>query len=318
MEAYRVFISSIMNPSIEDLAAERQVARTAVERFAPMTVAWAFEAAPASSKPLLDFYLDAVKTCDAFLLIVGQHVTPPVREEAQVALDYRKPMLVFCKEAVVRAPKTQELLRMLDVKYDPFTNPVELQEKVRVSLGHHLLGLIRGEPVLTDQLGFRLARLRAFARERKTVSIVPTVPGCQYNSFMVEEVNATHVRFQKNGIANVDIPAGRIEDVLEAGTHEQPVVHLAGRLQWITARQNWYFRPERPPSPDPLNIGLGRQVPREPAFSPQTLSLLQGNPLQFAWSNPENVSGREVFFDEDGKHLTNGRQILTCTRAIPG
>src|SRR5579862_1700633 len=120
MQPYRVFISSIMNPAIEDLAAERQVARAAVERFAPVTVAWAFEAEPASPKPLLDFYLDGVKTCDSFLLILGQHVTPPVRQELQVAQDYRKPMLVFCKQVPERAPDTQELLRTIDVKYDPF------------------------------------------------------------------------------------------------------------------------------------------------------------------------------------------------------
>jgi hypothetical protein len=216
-----------------------------------------------------------------------------------------------------RAPETQELLRTIDVKYDPFVNAVELAEKVRTSLGHHLLGLVRGEPVQTGHIGDRLAQLRAFARKRRTVSILPTVPACQYNSFTVEEVNASQVRFQRNGIANVYVPTERIEEVLETAPHDQPTVHLGGRLQWITARQNWYFRPEKPPSPDPMNLGLGRQVPRKLAFSPETLSLLQANPCQFAWSNPENVASREVFFDEDGRHLKSGRQILTCARTVP-
>jgi hypothetical protein len=91
------------------------------------------------------------------------------------------------------------------------------------------------------------------------VSIFPTIPSCRYNSFSVEDVNHTHVRFQKNGFANVYVPAERIAAVLETGSHEQPSVQLEGRLQWITARQNWYFRPENPPSPDPWGIGLGRQ-----------------------------------------------------------
>src|SRR2546422_11356796 len=69
--------------------------------------AWAFEAEPASPKPLLNFYLDAVKPCDVFLLIVGQHVTRPVGDEVQVAVDYRKPMLVFCKEVSTRDPEAQ-------------------------------------------------------------------------------------------------------------------------------------------------------------------------------------------------------------------
>src|SRR5205807_688158 len=108
------------------------------------------------------------------------------------------------------------------------------------------------------------------------------------------------------------------EEVLETGSHEQPVVHLCGRLQWITARRNWYFQPEKPPAPDPLNIGLGKQVAREPLFSEQTRNLLMAHPYEFGWSNPENVTGREVYFDEDGRHLTNGRQILTCRSTVHG
>jgi hypothetical protein len=245
------------------------------------------------------------------MLIVGEHLTKPVRDEVQVASDYRKPMLVFCKDVPTRHLETQELMRTLDVKYDPFTNVVDLQEKVRMSHGYYLLGLIRGDAASTGKLGDCLARLRGFARQRKVVSIFPTVPVCQYNSFTVEDVNTTHVRFQKNGIANVMVPAERIEEVLETGLYEQPVVHLGGRLQWVTAWQNWYFRPERPPSSDPLSIGLGKQVPRNPVFSEQTVNRLQAQPYEFAWSNHENIAGREVFFDEDGRHLTNGGQILT-------
>jgi hypothetical protein len=47
----------------------------------------------------------------------------------------------------------------------------------------------------------------------------------------------------------------------------------------------------------------------------ETQNLLRANPLTFTWSNPENLAGRDVFFDEDGKHLKNGRQILTCGAA---
>jgi hypothetical protein len=39
MEPYRVFISSIMNTTKEDLLAEREAAWAAVEHFAPITTA---------------------------------------------------------------------------------------------------------------------------------------------------------------------------------------------------------------------------------------------------------------------------------------
>lgn len=61
MEPYRVFISSIMNRATEDLLAERVAARGAVDHFAPITTPWAFEDEPASSKPLLDFYINGSK-----------------------------------------------------------------------------------------------------------------------------------------------------------------------------------------------------------------------------------------------------------------
>jgi hypothetical protein len=135
MEPYRVFISSIMNRSIEDLLAEREAARAAVEHFAPMTVPWAFEAEPASAKPLLDFYIGATKTSDLFVLIIGQCITKPVKDEYETARDYRKPMLVFCKAALSRGPEAEDLLRSLDAKYDSFVNAVELREKIRSRLG---------------------------------------------------------------------------------------------------------------------------------------------------------------------------------------
>jgi hypothetical protein len=118
MNAFKVFISSIMNTTIEDLGAERMAARTVIERFAPITVAWAFEAEPASTKPLLEFYLGAAKECDLFLLILGEHATKPVRDEVQVACDYSKPMLVFCKDVAARQPEALGLLRSFDLKYD--------------------------------------------------------------------------------------------------------------------------------------------------------------------------------------------------------
>jgi len=81
----------------EDLVAERAAARVAIEFFAPMAVAWAFEAEPASSKPLLNSYIDAVTTSDPLVLILGQHLTAPVRAEYDTALDHAKQLLVFCK-----------------------------------------------------------------------------------------------------------------------------------------------------------------------------------------------------------------------------
>src|SRR5260370_26331887 len=162
------------------------------------------------------------------------------------------------------------MLRTLDRKYDLFTNAVELQEKVRRAVGYHLLGSIRNESVTSDHLGDRLARLRGFIRQGHEVKISPTVPVCLHNSFRIEEVTETYVKFLKGGFAFVSIPAERIEEILETAKHEPPTVCLAGRLQFLTPHQNWYFFPEAPPLSDPLSIGLGRHVPTKFSFSEET------------------------------------------------
>jgi hypothetical protein len=314
MEPYRVFISSIMNRSIEDLLAEREAARAAIDHFAPMATAWAFEAEPASAKPLLDFYIDAVKTSDMFVLILGQHVTPPVKKEFDTARDHGKPILTFCKSADSRDAETEVLLRSLNAKYDPFENAFELREKLRKSLGLHLLSLIRGDEAgLLIRPGDRIARLRKYALEHKKVNVLPTVPACEYNSFTVSAVEATTVVFHKgSNRQDVIVPRERIDDVLEAGSDEPALVHLNGRLQWLTLQERWRFFPERPPSNDLLCAGLGKQVAFEGQFANQMFAQLRSAGYRARWSRLDRAPEANIFFDEDGRHVTNGSQILVC------
>jgi hypothetical protein len=310
MEPYRVFISSIMNRSIEDLLGEREAVRSAVEHFAPITTPWAFESEPASPKPLLDFYIDAVKSSDLFVLVVGQRVTKPVKDEFDTARDHGKPMLLFAKAASSREPDADQLLHSANVKYDTFINATELREKVRRALGNHLLTQIRGDGEESFGPGDRLAQLRAYSRSYTPVKISPMVPSCQYNSFRVKNVESGVVTFEKDSNRqSFTVPAQRIEDILGAAPQEPPTVLLNGRLQWITLPEIWRFFPEKPAPSDALGLGFGKERPRgDPGLPPQLQSLC-------AWSLPANLAARlrdgySVFYDEDGKHLCSTGQIL--------
>jgi len=310
MEPYRVFISSIMNRSIEDLLGEREAVRSAVEHFAPITTPWAFEAEPASPKPLLDFYIDAVKSSDLFVLIIGQRLTKPVKDEYDTARDHGKPMLLFAKEAVSREPDADQLLHSANVKYDTFMNATELREKVRRALGNHLLSQIRGDGEESFRPGDRLAQLRAYVRSYKPLKILPMVPVCQYNSFRVKNVESGVVTFEKDSNRqSFTVPAQRIEDLLGAAPQEPPTVLLDGRLQWITLPEVWRFFPEKPTPNDTFGLGFGKERPRsDPGLPPQLQSLC-------AWSLPANIAARlregyAVFYDEDGKYLCATGQIL--------
>ncbi len=310
MEPYRVFISSIMNRSTEDLHWEREAARHAVTHFAPITMPWAFEAEPASPKPLLDFYIDAVKSCDLFVLIIGQHLTAPVKDEFDTARDHGKPMLLFAKAVSPRDPEADRLLHSANVKYDTFVNAAELQENVRRSLGNHILTLIRGDGDESFRPGDRLAQLRSYIGSCTLVRILPMVPACEHNSFRVKSVESRVVTFEKDSNRQtLTVPAQRIDDLLGAGPNELPTVLLKGRLQWITLPEVWRFIPEQPPSNDPAGLGFGKERPRN---NPGVASPLDSRCI---WSKPDNVAmrlreGYEVFYDEDGKHLCSVGQIL--------
>jgi hypothetical protein len=299
-----------MNRSTEDLLAEREAARGAVDHFGPITTPWAFEAEPASPKPLLDFYINGVKSSDLFVLLVGAHMTEPVKAEFEAARDHGKPMLVFAKAVPSREPDADRLLHSANVKYDTFVNATELHEKLRRSLGAHLLTLIRGDGDQSFGPGDRAAQLRAYARNYTPVRILPMIPDYQYNAFRVKSLDSGVVTVEKeSNRQTLTVPAQRIEDVLAGAPHESPTVLLNGRLQWITAPQVWRFFPEKPLPNDTFGLGFGKERPRnDPGVPPQVAS-------HCAWSLPGNIAARlrdgfAVFYDEDGKYLTAAGQVL--------
>jgi hypothetical protein len=307
MEPYRVFISSIMNAAKEDLLAEREAARAAVEHFSPITTAWAFEAEPASPKPPLDFYINGVKSSDLFVLIVGQRMTTPVKDEFDTARDHGKPMLLFAKTVETRDPEADQLLHSANVKYDKFANATELREKLRRAFGDHVLRLIRGDGDEPLRPGDHLARLRAYARSGTLVKILPLIPATtQYKTFRVKSVESGIVTLEKDSNRQtLTVPAQRVEDVMHAEPPELPTVLLNGRLQWITPPEVWHFFPEKPPSHDESGLGFGKERSRADP----------GVQVPCVWKLQTNIAARlaegySVFYDEDGKYICSDGQVL--------
>ena len=111
-----VFISSV----IVGMEAERQAAQTAAQAI-PVTRPWLFEYSPASSLPLAESYLSKVRTCDIFVLLLGDTVTDPVKLEMETAQGADKPLLVFLDAG---APQpVVDSARSLGVKYAIFDSP---------------------------------------------------------------------------------------------------------------------------------------------------------------------------------------------------
>ncbi len=89
-----VFVSSCMNSKIDDLIQERKTTIECIkelEYFEP----WAFENEPASGNNVVKYYLDGVKECDLFLLLLKKVITKPVKKEIDTAKRLKKPMFIF-------------------------------------------------------------------------------------------------------------------------------------------------------------------------------------------------------------------------------
>jgi Domain of unknown function (DUF4062) len=301
-----------MNRTIDDLIAERQAAGLAVQQFAPITTPWAFEEEPASSKQVEEFFLEGVKSCDLFVLILGKTVTAPVEQELTTAGDYGKPVLAFCKTTAELDLRATSLIRALPWKYDSFGDSAELREKLRQALGLELLRLIRGERSDLWRSGDRIARLRDLQRQGQRVRLAPMVPPTPLDVFSIQSVDARTIMFSKANGQDLGVPAQRIAEVLDANQTENPLVLISGRLQWMSLKELWQFFPEPPPSDDYLGVGYGKQHPaKDPAFDEEirhtSYSTLFSNREQIATRKAE---GWEVFFDHDGKHRDYGGQIL--------
>ncbi|NIO67474.1 MAG: DUF4062 domain-containing protein [Anaerolineae bacterium] len=110
-----IFISSMIGPLWDQRAAIEEAITTGI----PLARPWVFERAPASSEEITESYLARVRECDIYLLILGDDISDPVKEEYQTAVECDKPRLCFVQEGVEPTPALQEFLPTLqaDVKY---------------------------------------------------------------------------------------------------------------------------------------------------------------------------------------------------------
>jgi hypothetical protein len=138
MERAKVFISSVLKRSLEDLQAERDTIRAVVQSHGFLTP-WAFEKAPASFEDLDESYLRNVNDCDIFVLLVGREATNPVAAEVQRARQLSKPILAFAKSECDRTPMTQMLLESAGTKYFSFSTVGMLDEAMKDAIDQTLV-----------------------------------------------------------------------------------------------------------------------------------------------------------------------------------
>ncbi len=306
MDSGKVFVSSVLNTTIEDLQKERLVIRAVVDSFGFLE-AWAFEVTPASSEDLAKSYLRHVEECDIFVLVLGEHVTPPVNAEWLRAKKLQKPLLIFVKACSPRSPEVADVLDALNRKYAPFETLTQLEKAAKDAIRQTLVLGLRSLGTRVTERSIR-ETLQDFAKNKHRVHVMPIVPvGAARDFFLVQEVEGEIVALTKaTNNQTVEIPLARIAEVIPGTPSEAPSLVLSGRLQLHSLAEQWKFRPESfPPDSD---FGLGRVSGPEEAMRRGIYKTLDAKRIQYCWDWSHHISDRltngwEVFYDEDGRYL---------------
>jgi hypothetical protein len=303
-EKAKVFISSILNPSLEDLREERRIVREVVSSFSFLTP-WAFEKAPASFEDLDDSYLRNVEECDVFIVLVGSESSNPVAAEVQRAIAKNKPILVFAKAVANRKPMAQMTLDSIGRKYAPFGDPTSLEEAVRDAIEHTL---VQGVRSLSSSGKSTVGELRQLVKSKRPVRIQPIVPMFpgEY-AFHIEEIDEKNLKvFLHSTQESIVIPVRRVVEVLDFGDHELPILLLSGRIQWMTMIQRWRFRQEESDS-DSL-LGIHKDTTQNDARAKEICEHLRKQDFQAGWAYEHEVPGKidatyQPVYDEDGRYF---------------
>ncbi|MBI2908712.1 MAG: DUF4062 domain-containing protein [Chloroflexi bacterium] len=161
MRKLRVFISSY----IRELAYEREVVAKTVQSLR-LEPTW-FEGFTPMSKFLEESYLDEVRGCDIFLLIVGKTLRQAVKREYEEAVKASKPILILVKRLQQWEEKEREEdLRIFlgqaaavspaddIVPYIPFYSHYstlsELENKVAEGITSEIARKLSREPIITQ------------------------------------------------------------------------------------------------------------------------------------------------------------------------
>jgi len=319
MDFGKVFISSILNPSIEELRPERNATRDVIDSFGFLK-AWAFESAPASTETLDQSYLRHVEECDVFILILGMKVTAPVNAEWLRAKKLKKPTLVFVKSVARRDAETDDVLDALNKKYAGFNTIEGLKQSVRSALEQTLVMGIRSLSAKSATLSVR-ETLRELAETRSRVRVSPIVPAGLGDVFHVMSMDQDLVVLKKaTSQQDVDVPLSRVADVLPSANSDYGSLALSGRLQWTSLPKRWKFFPEAL-SGSEASLGLGKISSPHDSHVTEIRAALERQSTQYCWDWVFNLGDRigagwQVFYDDDGKYLRYPAQAATPSEQI--
>jgi len=177
---------------------------------------------------------------------------------------------------------------------DPARFTVEVLKKWKADAEEEAKARVGKTAVPTNSPSVSLAK---YARVR----IAPIVPReHEQSEFMLMEDSEECFTFQKlDSDRYIDIPKSFIEKIHKFGDKKPALVQLSGRLQWVTARQNFDLFPEKPPDGPAGAYGVSKIVDfNYPARAGINGSFAREDRLPRVLSE-----GWSIFYDSDGRYF---------------
>ena len=303
IERNKVFISSVMNTSVEDMMADRRTVYEVVNDY-DFLVPWAFERAPASSEDLEDSYLRPVEEADVFILVVGAQVTEAVVAECVRAKVRGKRILIFAKRVERQSATTEMLLKQLGKKYATFTSTGELKQQVKAAIDQMASLGLRAPMKKADPPSI-LDQISEFVGKGVRFRVSPIVPRTlSGDTFRIEAANPQTITLYKFGPQEtVTIPTSRVKEILHMEDESSNILVLDGRLQHVSTKWRWIFFEDKPDSN--LELGCVKNV----SVNDDNVKVLIGklqNRFDFYWGAVDEISSYLhkqyfVFYGDDGR-----------------
>ncbi|MGH9684138.1 MAG: DUF4062 domain-containing protein [Candidatus Acidiferrales bacterium] len=289
-----VFVSS----AIEEFREERRIAKVVIDSY-PFLESWVFEQEGASAAPLEERYLQEVRNCSIFLVLLGQVVTKPVRKEFLEAKANGKRILVLLKQSDSMSDNVSQLICQADAKYGFFQDSSDFEGTLRQALNNEISRAV-AEPI--EKRAAKRKETRLCELSSTAVRITPVFPqGHNQDLYNIKEVSPEEVILLKRSSQHrIDLPLEKIA-IVPGPNGEPATLQLDGRLQWLSAKREWKFFPEHPLG------GHGISKPGSPGGPDVTIlrDRLQriGIPSQWNQEHEATFGQYSIAYDDDGRYF---------------
>jgi hypothetical protein len=148
------------------------------------------------------------------------------------------------------------------------------------------------------------AKLKPGARLR----VRPAIPrSAEEQEYRVKQVDSDHALIQKHSSdPPLRIASSAVAQVYCSTDHAPSMVVLKGRMQWITASEQWALLPEQPPSDS--DLGLDKLANPDDPQVIHFVNQLRDKGYSPWWVPKDSMhellaQGAEIIYDRDGRYF---------------